>query len=110
MEVSPLKFYVNVFNLSVESKAPLCRAEAWILVEKVGSKVKLAEFKSRLFHLLVFFPGGSAGKQSACSAGDLASIPRLGRSSGEGKAYPLQYSGLKNSKDCIVHGVTKSQT
>ena len=90
--------------------SPLCRTEAWILVEKAGSKVKLAEFKSRLFQLLVFFPGGSAGKQSACNAGDLASIPGLGRSSGEGKAYPLQYSGLKNSKDCIVHGVTKSQT
>ena len=37
------------------------------------------------------------------------SIPRLGRSPGEGKGYPLQYSGLENSKDCIVHGVTKSQ-
>ena len=37
-------------------------------------------------------------------------IPGLGRSSGEGKGYPLQYSGLENSMDCIVHGVTKSQT
>ena len=40
------------------------------------------------------FPGGSAGKESACNAGDLGSIPGLGRSSGEGKGYPLQYSGL----------------
>ena len=54
------------------------------------------------------FPCGSAGKESACNAGDLGSIPGLGRSPGEGKGYPLQYSGLKNSMDCTVHGVTKS--
>ena len=41
---------------------------------------------------------------------DLGSAPGLGRSAGEGKGYPLQYSGLENSKDCIVHGVTKSGT
>ena len=56
------------------------------------------------------FPGGSAGKESACNAGDLGSIPGLGGSSGEENGYPLQYSGLENSMDCIVHGVTKSQT
>ena len=56
------------------------------------------------------FPGGSAGKESAQSAGDLGSIPGLGRSSGEGKDYPLQYSGLENSMDCGVCGVTKSRT
>ena len=44
------------------------------------------------------FPGGSAGKESACNVGDLGSIPGLGRSSGEGKSYPLQYSGLALSK------------
>ena len=54
------------------------------------------------------FPGGSAGKESACDAGDLDSIPGLGRSSGEGNGYPLQYSGLQNSMAYIVHGVTKS--
>ena len=53
------------------------------------------------------FPDGSAGKESACNVGDLGSIPRLGR---EGKGYPLQYSGLENSMDCIVHGVAKSWT
>ena len=47
------------------------------------------------------FPCGSAGKESACSVGDLGSIPRLGRSPGEGKGYPLQYSGLENSMDYI---------
>ena len=55
------------------------------------------------------FPCGSAGKESACNAGDLGSIPGLGISPGEGKGYPLQYSGVENSMDCIVHGVTKSQ-
>ena len=56
------------------------------------------------------FPGGSAGKESTCNAGDLGLIPGLGRSPGEGKGYPLQYSGLENSMDCIVDGVTKSRT
>ena len=56
------------------------------------------------------FPGGSAGKESSCNAGDLCSIPGLGRYPGEGNSYPLQYSGLENSMDCIVCGVEKSQT
>ena len=47
------------------------------------------------------FPGGSAGKESTCSVGDLGSIPRLGRSLGEGNGYPLQYSGLENSMDSM---------
>ena len=58
----------------------------------------------------VFFPCGSAGKESTCNAGDLGEIPGLGRSPGEGKGYPLQYSGLENSIECIVHGVAKSRT
>ena len=58
---------------------------------------------------ILSFPCGSARKESACNAGDLGSNPGLGRSPGEGKGYPLQYSGLENSTDCIVHGVTKSQ-
>ena len=52
----------------------------------------------------------SAGKESAGNAGDLGSIPGLGRSPGEGKGYPLQYSGLENSMDCTAHGIAKSQT
>ena len=55
------------------------------------------------------FPCGSVGKESACNVGDLGLIPGLGRSPGEGKGYPLQYYGLENSMNCIVHGVTKSQ-
>jgi len=54
------------------------------------------------------FTGGSAGKETACNAGDLGLIPGLGRSPGEGKGYPLQYSGLESSMDCIVHGVANS--
>ena len=59
---------------------------------------------------LLVFPCGLAGKESACKVEDLGSIPGLGRSSGERKGYRLQYSGLENSMDCIVHGVTKSHT
>ena len=58
----------------------------------------------------VDFPCGSAGKGSACNVVDLGSIPGLGRYTGEGKGYPLQYSGLENSMDYIVHGVSNSQT
>ena len=51
------------------------------------------------------FPCDPAGKESASNARDLGSIPGLGRSPGEGKGYPLQYSGQENSMDYIVHGV-----
>ena len=56
------------------------------------------------------FPDSSVGKESTCNAGDPSLIPGSGRSPGEGKGYPLQYSGPENSMACIVHGVTKSQT
>ena len=56
------------------------------------------------------FAYGSAGKESACNARDVGSVPGLGRSPGEEKRYPLQYSGLENSMDCIVHGIAKSPT
>ena len=68
---------------------------------------------------LVFlgFPCGSAGKESICNVGDLGRIPglggiqpRLGRSPGEVKGYALQYSGLENSMECIVHRVAESDT
>ena len=62
------------------------------------------------FFLCKGFPDSSAGKESACNVGDLGSISGLGRSPGEGKGYPLQYSGLENSMDYIVYGVTKSRT
>ena len=61
------------------------------------------------------FPGGSDGKASARNAGDLGSIPGLGRAPGEGNGNPLQYSCLENPMDrgpwqATVHGVTKSRT
>ena len=55
-------------------------------------------------------PDSSVGKESACNAGDPGSIPGLRRSTGEGIGYLLQYSGLENSMDYIVHGVAKSRT
>ena len=66
----------------------------------------------KFVHILpsVGFPHSSVGEESACSGGDRGSIPGLGRSPGEGKGSPLQYSGLENSKDCVVHGVAKSRT
>ena len=48
------------------------------------------------------------GIESTCNAGDAASIPELGRSPGERIDYPLQYSGLENSMDCIVHALAES--
>ena len=64
---------------------------------------------------ILYFPGGSDGKESACNARDPGLIPGSGRSSGEGNGYPLQYSCLENPMDraawqTIVHGVSKSQT
>ena len=53
---------------------------------------------------------GSAGKESAYNAGDPGLIPRLGRYPGEGNSYWLQYSGLENSMDCMVHEVAKNWT
>ena len=63
----------------------------------------------------VGFPGGSDGKASACNAGDPGSIPRLGRSPGEGNGNPLQYSCLENAMErrawqATVYGVAKSWT
>ena len=70
---------------------------------------------SFLFNITICVSGSSEGKESACNAGDLGSVPGLGRSLGEGNGYSLQYSCLENSMDrgaclAIVHGVTKSWT
>ena len=68
------------------------------------------------FHVSYTRPfGGSDSKESACKAGNLGSIPGLGRSSGEGNGYPLQYSCLENPMNRgawqnTVHGAAKSQT
>ena len=60
--------------------------------------------------VFLVFPCDSAGKEPTYNVGDLGLIPWLGRSPGEREGYPLPYSGLDNSMDCIVHGVAKSQT
>ena len=68
---------------------------------------------SQIFHSPLSplgFACGLAGKESACKVGDLGSNPGLERSPGEGKSYPLQYSGLGNSMDCIVLEVAESDT
>ena len=61
-------------------------------------------------YICMDFPGGSDDKECACTAGNPGSIPGLGRFPREGNSYPLQYSGLENFMDCIVHKVTKSWT
>ena len=86
----------------------------WATVHGVAkSRTRLSDFTSVLY--TVGFPGGSAGKESGCNVGDVGLIAGLGRSPGEGKGYPLQYSCLENPMDggawwATVHGVTKSRT
>ena len=76
------------------------------LFNKPGIQSNFFQNLNFLFYIGVF-PCGSAGKDSACDAGDLGLIPGLGKSTREGKGNPLQYSGLENSIDCIVHGAQK---
>ena len=73
----------------------------WVEEGKMDVRKRETEIESQC---IPGFPCGSAGKESTSNAGYLGSIPGLGRSPGEGKGYPLQYSGLENSMDCIVHG------
>ena len=63
------------------------------------SRTRLSDWIELTEILIWGFPGGSAGRESACNAGDLGLTPGLGRSPGEGEGYPLQYSGLENSMD-----------
>ena len=85
-------FIFNWRMLALQHCVGLCHTSAWIS------------------HRSIYVPCGSAGKKSSCYEGELGSVPGLGRSPGEEKGYPLQYSGLENSMDCIVHGVAKSRT
>ena len=78
-------------------------AQSWTQLKQLSSSSSSSSFS--LWASLV----AQLVKKSPCNVGDLGSIPGLGRSPGEGKGYPLQYSGLENSMDCIVHRVTKSQ-
>ena len=79
---------------------------------KIAKELKLGMEPPYVTELLQSHWGflcGSAGKEPACNAGDLGSIPWLGRSLAKGKGYSFQYSGLENSMDCVVHGVAKSR-
>ena len=79
--------------------------------DKLGTRYKKTKQRKKTqLPLLMGFPDSSVGKGSPCNVGDLGSIPWLGRSPGEGKGYPLQYSGLENSMGYIVQGVAKNWT
>ena len=107
-----ISFYINLhlssgFPDSSVGKDSACSAGDPSLIQ-IG---KIHWRRDRLSTLVFLgFPYGSAGKESTCNVGDLGLILGLGRSFGEGKGYPLQYSGLENSTEYIVHGVTKSWT
>ena len=94
---------------------PMDRKAWWTAVQGVTSSQTQLNNTHTHTHTLIVFPGGSAGKESACNAGDLGSIPGLGRSPGAGNDNPLQYSCLENPMHrgawwAIVHRVAKSQT
>ena len=104
----PLEGYTSIGGLSLRRFLDIL-ADSF-LARTYGNRALdgIAHFP---LHLLIMgFPCGSAGKESACNAGDLGSIPGLERSPGEGKGYPLQCSGLENSMNSIVHRVSKSWT
>ena len=118
MQVSPFISFTRVFEGSLKwtwrnlSELPVLvmDREAWraVIHGVAKSRTRLSEWTELNWTVfLIGFPCGSAGKESACNAGDLGSIPGLGRSPGEGKGYPLLYSGLENSTDCVVHGVAR---
>ena len=89
-----------------------CQPAAWVGVCPQWPPRSLTAvcLKQHLGYVETGFCHSSAGKESACNAGDPSSIPGLGRSPGEGIGYPLQYSGLENFMDNIVHGIPKSWT
>ena len=103
-------YHLSVKDVNIQYKTLLRNAGA-NLTSSSSRKWFLSIFIRKYVNLEYKLIGncGSASKESTCSVGDLGSIPGLGRSPGKGKGYPLQYSGLENSIDCIVHGIAKSQ-
>ena len=95
------------FSDSSIGKESACNAGDPSLIPGLGRSTGEGRLPTPVF---LGFPGGSAGKEAAYNEEDLGPIPGLGRSPGEGKSNPFQYSGLENSTDSIVHGVTKSRT
>ena len=110
----------NPMDTSLASPTQWTQSRLWEFGDREGSLVcccpwgcKESDTTERLHFTsctCMCFPHSSVGEESACNAGDPGLIPGLGRSPGEGKGYPLQYSGLENFMDCIVHGVTKRWT
>ena len=96
-------YYMGFSDSSLENSPPAMQET---MVRFLGREDPLE--RDRVSTPVLGFPCGSAGKESACSVGVLGSIPGLGRSPEEGKGYPLQYSGLENSMNCIVHWVTET--
>ena len=93
------------------------RVDGFTVQGTLKSLLQHHRLKASIFQCSVFFMVHlshlwaslvTAGKESACNVGDLSLIPGLGISPGEGKGYPLQYSGLENSMDCMIHEVAKS--
>ena len=89
----------TVKNLPATQKTP---------VQFLGQKDSLE--KGQATPVFLGFPCGSAGKESACNVGDLGLIPGLGRYPQEEKGYSLQYPGLENSMDHVVHAVAESDS
>ena len=104
------------FPGSSDGKRSACNAGGPGLIPELGRSHKEGNglptpvFLPGEFHFTftLGFPDSSVSKESACNAGDLGSVPGLGRSPGEVNGYPIQYFGLENFMDCIVHGITKS--
>ena len=97
------------------SKASIFQCSAFFMVQllhpyMITRKPQLWLYIYVCVYIYIYKTCGSAGKESAFNVGDLGSTPGLGRSPGEGKCYPLHYSGLENAMRCIVHGVAKSRT
>ena len=94
-------FLLILYDFAVRFIYPYALVTQYIItiIETVILQYQLRVRKNR-YYIKLGVPGGSAGKESACNAGDLAPIPGLGRYPGEGNGYPLQYSGLENSRDC----------
>ena len=108
-------YHLTMARLGNESRFSVLslRERGLLLLLDLGSGFRLFTMPSLI--LTLGLPGGSDGEASAYNAGDLGSVPGLGRSPGEGHDNPLQYSCLKNPRDrgawwATVHGVAKSQT
>ena len=107
--INPSQSPINILCINTPSKQASihlqCR-RTW--VQFLGQKTHWRRDRL-LAPVFLGFPGGSAGKEYACNAGDLGLVPGLGRSPGEGKGYPLQYSGLENSMEKGAWRVAKSR-